>query len=138
MVSSHPLTPPPGTEVYRTRTAEIWIGPDDIARLKIVASEDPAHTLADADENINAIPPEKRRPRPILIDLRRGRSISHEARMRYREAPHLTAVALLVDSPISRVIGSVFLGIAKLPVPTRLFTSAAQAIKWLEPFRIPP
>jgi hypothetical protein len=53
---------------------------------------------------------------PILVDLRQIKSISKEARdhfsMRGRK-PHITAIAMLVNSPVSRIIGNFFLGLNK-------------------------
>ena len=42
------------------------------------------------------------------------------------------AQAIIVDSPVSRLIGSFFLGLNKPPFPTKLFTSEADAVEWLK------
>ncbi|HEU4719020.1 MAG TPA: STAS/SEC14 domain-containing protein [Bacteroidia bacterium] len=71
---------------------------------------------------------------PIVVDLRKIKSISKEARdhfsMRGRK-PHVTAIAMVVSSPLSRIIGNFFLGLNKPTVPTRMFSSEADGIKWL-------
>lgn len=71
---------------------------------------------------------------PILVDLRQIKSISKEARdhfsMRGRK-PHVTAIAMLVSSPVSRIIGNFFLGLNKPTVPTRMFTSEPDAERWI-------
>lgn len=74
---------------------------------------------------------------PILVDLREIKSISKEARdhfsMRGRK-PHVTAIAMLVSSPVSSVIGNFFLGLNKPVVPTRLFTKEKDAILWMKKY----
>lgn len=72
---------------------------------------------------------------PILVDLRQIKSISKEARdhfsMRGRK-PNVTAIAMLVSSPVSKIIGNFFLGLNKPTVPTRMFTAEAEARKWID------
>ena len=71
---------------------------------------------------------------PIFVDIREIKSISKEARdhfsMRGRK-PNVTAIAMLVSSPLSRIIGNFFLGLNKPVVPTRMFTSETEAITWM-------
>jgi hypothetical protein len=45
------------------------------------------------------------------------------------------AAALIVTSPLSRAIGSFFLGLTRLPVPTRLFESVDEASAWAATLR---
>ena len=44
------------------------------------------------------------------------------------------AIALLVGSPLSRVIGNFFVGLNRSTFPLRLFTSEEEAIAWLRTF----
>jgi hypothetical protein len=44
---------------------------------------------------------------------------------------HMKKLALLTNSPISRMIGNFFLTISKPAVPTRLFKGKDDAMKWL-------
>ena len=57
----------------------------------------------------------------------------------YYAGPELAAVvsaaALLVDSPVGRVIGTFFLRIARPAAPIRIFTDEREALAWLETFR---
>ncbi len=72
---------------------------------------------------------------PILIDLKEIKSISKEARdhfsMRGRK-PNVTAIAMLVASPLSKIIGNFFLGLNKPTVPTKMFTNELDAIQWMK------
>ncbi|TND07852.1 MAG: hypothetical protein FD123_2842 [Bacteroidetes bacterium] len=72
---------------------------------------------------------------PILVDIRTIKSISKEARdhfaMRDRE-PGVSAIAMLVASPVSRIIGNFFLGLNRPAVPTRMFSSNEDALNWIK------
>jgi hypothetical protein len=46
----------------------------------------------------------------------------------------INSMAVLIKSPISRVVGNFFLGINKPAVPTRLFDNEADALEWLKKF----
>ena len=73
--------------------------------------------------------------RPILVDLRKMRSMDRGARIVYsgpQGARYAIALALLVDSPLSRIIGNFFLSLNRSRLyPTRLFTSESDALAWL-------
>lgn len=74
---------------------------------------------------------------PILVDLKKIKSISKDARehftMKGRKA-YVNAIGLVVKSPVSMLIGNFFQGINKSSVPTKLFTSEKKAILWLAKF----
>ena len=74
---------------------------------------------------------------PLLVDIREINSLTKEARdhfsMHDREAG-VTAIAMLIKSPVSSIIGNFYLGINKPKIPTQLFTSESKAIKWLQQF----
>ena len=46
-------------------------------------------------------------------------------------ARRVRAVALWVDSPVSRMIGNFFLGVGVQRTPSKIFTSEADAVSWL-------
>lgn len=113
-----------------------WMGKDGIARTKVKPSAEV--TLEDAKENsiaVNAL--SEGDSFPLLIDSRNIRSISKEARdffsMNNRESA-VVAFAIIIDSPLSRIIGNFFMGLNKPRVPARLFTGEKEAIKWLKEF----
>ncbi len=51
-----------------------------------------------------------------------------------QDALAITAIAMLINSPGSRIIGNFFLGINKPSVPTKLFNEKNKAIEWLKQF----
>ena len=73
-------------------------------------------------------------PTPVLTDIREMRSTG-VLQMRYANDAEVIAVtgklAVLVASPVSRMIGNMFLGLAKPPYPTRLFTDEGEAVAWV-------
>jgi hypothetical protein len=78
-----------------------------------------------------------RRTRPVLVDLRRVKAMHRGARTYYAGAETArtqSAAALLVGSPLTRVIGNFFMGLNKPLIPTRLFTSEPEAMAWLSGF----
>jgi len=71
----------------------------------------------------------------LLVDLTHIQSMSKEARDFYageNTAAYAKAVALIIKSPISTVIGNFFLGINKPAFPTKLFSNETEAIEWLQ------
>jgi hypothetical protein len=73
-------------------------------------------------------------PRAVLADIRQARSAQILA-MRYTAGPEVAALttrlALVIGSPVSRMIGNVFMGMWKPPYLTRMFTDQEAAVAWL-------
>lgn len=126
------LIPPEGTEVFTTSNSQVWFGPDNIKR--VIFFGPGRHTFKDALENLNALDSEKKPPHPILVDIRKLQGMDREARNIYRDPlrnAKTTMVALIVSSPLSRAIGNFFIGLNRMHVPTRLFSSVEEAYAWL-------
>ncbi len=124
----------PVSEVV-TRTCRMWLRQDGI--LHNVDTPGLDHSLADAEENVAAyarIFGGVRRP--LLVDMTGVKAISREARACYASQthPYICAVALVVGSPLSRMIGNFFLGLNRTAQPTRLFRTADDATTWLAQF----
>jgi len=124
------------TKPVTTRTAKIWLRADGV--IQVVTLPNVQEGLEDAKENIVVIAgfaSEKRRP--VLVDIRAALGLDREVRVYYSSAEGVkadTALALLVESPFSRVLANFFIGLNKMPVPTRLFTSEDEAVAWLRNF----
>lgn len=73
---------------------------------------------------------------PVLADIRQLGPVDREARqLMTTEAAALTkAAAVLVNSPVGRVFGTLFIAINRPPYPIKIFTSEAAATAWLEKF----
>jgi hypothetical protein len=117
-----------------TPTALVDLGPDGVLTVRI---RNGAHqTLTDAQQNLGAALDERAgQRRPILIDIREAQPLEAEVRHYYSGqvlVDGFSALALLVDaSPLGRMIGNVYLRVARPGIPTRLFTQPTQAHEWL-------
>ncbi len=72
-----------------------------------------------------------------LVNITNARSVNQEARQYYssEDAKRVyKAVALIVNSPVSKMLGNFFLGLNKPPMPLKLFNSAKEGIAWLKGF----
>jgi hypothetical protein len=119
---------------HETRTVIFTFADIIIARFRAGAEV----TLADARDNVAlCLRMNAGKRRPVLVDLRVVKSQTADARA-YLAGPEgsevCQAVALLIGSPLSRVMGNFYLGLNKPEVPTRLFTSEQEAQAWLRGF----
>jgi SpoIIAA-like len=109
---------------------------DDQGIVHITSFQGVEETLDQAKASIAAIRTvSENQRRPILLDMRPIKGQKREVRDYYASseaADAYTAAAILVGSPISRMIGNIFIGIGKLPVPTKLFSNEEEAIEWLK------
>ncbi len=74
------------------------------------------------------------KPRPLLCDLTNVVKMTRECRQYFAGSEHatiLTKSALIVTSPISRIIGNFFLMANKPIKPIRLFSNKEDALIWL-------
>lgn len=116
------------------RVAGLWLGEDGIVRIIHVPGAEV--TLEDAKETMLAylqIRQEKRRP--LFVDTRTMKSLAREARQYYagEEAVKVaSAVAIIVGTPVSRVLGNFYLGLSNPHLPSRLFSSDDEALEWLK------
>ena len=121
-----------------TKTA--WIALNDLG-LVIVRVKDGAYqSLSDAKENLALAVSETRgKRRPLLIDIRKARPLESDARHHYSGqtlVESFSALALLIDgSPFGRMMGNVYLRIARPGIPTQLFADEVRALEWLSAHR---
>ncbi|MES2681657.1 MAG: hypothetical protein V4635_17310 [Bacteroidota bacterium] len=113
-----------------------WMGDDGICRTR--AKTDAEISVDDAIANSAAVTSFfTGKKYPLMVDARNVRSIDKNARKHFsingRETK-ITSFAIMVKSPLSRVIGNFFMGLNKPTVPARLFDDEALAIKWLKTF----
>jgi len=116
-----------------TDKIKFTLGEDDV--LYIECAPNTKMTLEEAREStriggelINFI------PRPLLCDLTNVVRMNQACRNHFAGPEHaviFTKCALIVTSPISRIIGNFFLGANKPIKPTRLFNNREEALKWL-------
>ncbi|MCB9136491.1 MAG: hypothetical protein H6636_13775 [Anaerolineales bacterium] len=77
------------------------------------------------------------RKRPLLAAMRGTKNVTIEARA-HLAAPqtslNIIAIAVLVDSPISRIIVHFFLNVNRPTIPIREFPPEEEALTWLKGF----
>jgi hypothetical protein len=121
-----------------TRTARIGLNDEG---LLIVRINDGAYqSLADAEENLAlAVSETGGTRRPLLIDIRTAQPLDADARHHYSGqtlVERFSALALLVEaSPFGRMMGNVYLRIARPGIPTQLFSDESRALAWLNGHR---
>jgi len=123
-------------KALKTPAYTTWMGDDGIART--IVKEGLEIGIKEALENTTAVSSLfKGKNFPLLVDSRDIKYITKEARdhfsMRNRESV-VNALAILIHSPLSRIIGNFFMGLNKPRVPARLFTSEEEALLWLKKY----
>ena len=83
---------------------------------------------------------QKQQDFPIYCDIRGMKSADKEARnyLAKEGSSYARAVAVVVDSPMSKIIGNIYLGLNKPITPSRLFTDQKDAIEYLKQFVTQP
>lgn len=124
----------PRDGVVVTRTEQVWLGEDGIIRAVIHPGL--VTNLDDAKENTRAFTQVSGGQRRLaVIDMRaHAASATRDAREWYAGPGNgevVLAVALLVRSNVSRMIGNLFLGLNKTVFPLRLFAEPEPALEWL-------
>jgi hypothetical protein len=123
-----------GNVVFTTTIAKIWLGADGILRVTIEGTVQLKDGLEIEDAIDKAILGEKR---PSLVDISKLKGIDLNARRASSYSKifeSIKAVALLINSPLSRFLGNFVISMNKLPAPTQLFTSEDDALIWLKGF----
>lgn len=117
-----------------TTTARIGLSESGLVIVRIRTGA--FQTLADAHENLAAaVAATLGRRRPLLIDIRGAQPLEADVRHHYSGqalVDGFSALALLVEaSPLGRMMGNVYLRIARPGIPTQLFADEADALEWL-------
>jgi hypothetical protein len=122
-----------------TNTAVIRLSDDGLVLVRI---RDGAYqSLEDAKANLAmALSQTAGRRRPLLIDIRTAQPLDAEARHHYSGqalVDSFSALALLVESSaFGRMMGNVYLRVARPGIPTQLFTDESRAVEWLIKHRL--
>lgn len=123
-------------EVFITTITKVWMGEDGIGRSVVLPNV--VITLDAAREHIAACTKSSNgKCVPVFFDLRNIKSVDRQAREYFASEAVCKiskASAVLIGSPVSRVIGNFFIGLNKPSYPVKLFTSEKKAIKWLRSF----
>lgn len=124
--------------MHETRTARVELLPGGVVRTRILLGA--RQTLDDARDNLAAsIAATGGQRRPLLVDISRCLPLDAEVRHYYTGrllVESFSALALLIEaSAFGRMMGNVYLRIARPGIPTQLFTDEPSALAWLEALR---
>lgn len=123
------------SEVATTRIGETWLEEDGILRF-IVSTSGVKMNRQDAEEALDAIVQvSKGTTYPVIVDIRKLLGMDIDSRRFFANTITVTACVLLVESPVSRVIGNFFIGLNKASIPVKLFRDENKAIDWLAEFK---
>ena len=110
----------------------MWLRPDGIVQL----TQSPQSTvlLEDARAAMEAMRQlTGGRRTPLLVDMHNAGSQDRRTRAEWTSRSDLqSAVALIVGTPLSRMLGSLLLKVNKPPFPIRLFDNEESAVAWLK------
>ena len=106
-----------------------WDAPNGVVRCDFVPG-----AVVDLDE-ARAIDAEilelDRGGSPMCVDIRTAPTIDRTARQHFMAMTHVSAVAMLVGSATTRMLGNFFQGLNRSRIPGRVFTDEADALAWL-------
>jgi hypothetical protein len=127
---------PVNCTVYNLTCYWTWMGADGIVRTKVKPQAEV--TIKESLENSDAVNSFKTEKKyPLLIDSRNIKSISKEARDHFsiqNRETRINSFAVIIDSPLSRIIGNFFMGLNKPSVPAKLFNNEEDAVVWLKQY----
>ena len=120
--------------MLETKTAVVHLSEPGVVVVRI--RDGAEQSLEDARMNLAAALSEATGlRRPLLVDIRTSQPLDADARHYYSGqtlVDRFTAIALLIDSsPFGRSMGNIYLRVARLGIPTQLFTDEPRALAWL-------
>jgi hypothetical protein len=127
------MGPEAGARIVEDRATRAWLGVDGIVCFWLRPGAD--YVLSDAKASLattRALAPTL--PAKVLVDSNGVRTATREAR-HYWETDAargvISAMALLVGSPTSRIIASFVLRLVRPDFTVKVFTDEAEARRWL-------
>jgi hypothetical protein len=123
-----------------TQTGEVWLAEDGIIRIEIRNPRE--HTLQDAVESVDAV----RRAgggvrRPLLSRIAAPGPMTNDARAYYasKEAARaITALAMVTNAVLGRIVANLLIGLSTTPIPMRLFSSENDGLHWIRSIGLAP
>jgi hypothetical protein len=120
----------------QTRITQVSLGEDNILRYDYTPGAE--ETIEDAVQTLDEVKKKTLGKKyPVIAYLGKLKSASAEARAYHAGTESnsvYTAAALLVTSPIAKVIGNFFLALNKPALPAKLVTSEEEALDWLKAY----
>jgi hypothetical protein len=122
-----------------TETAFVELGSDGVLSVRIRTAA--AQSLVNARENLSAaLEMGAGKRRPLLVDISEALPLEAEVRHYYSGqvlVDGFTALAMVIHaSPVGRMMGNVYLRVARPGIPTKLFAESSMARAWLMTYRV--
>lgn len=119
--------------VIVTRSARVWLGDDGVVHLRPLANRE--QDLEDAMENVAAVGRAcAGEPKPLIVHFEEAAPQTAECRAYYTSEAAtraVSAVAIVTNSMLGRIIGNLMIGMSAHGAPIRLFDGDKQALAWL-------
>ena len=112
----------------------LWLRPDGIVHLVLASGT--VLTLEDAVAAVAAVTRlTGGRRSPLLVDVRDAGQVDRAGRHELsRQEKVVSAVAAIVGTPLSRMMGNLIINVSRPQMPVRLFDDEASALAWLQTF----
>ena len=121
-------------KTLQTRAADVHLQDDGLLYIDVFPKAE--IIKKDAEEILDAIVSVSDGIRyPLLIDGNSLLSVDRDSRKLFSTTPTVSAVALVVGTPLGKIIGNFFVGLNKTDMPFKLFTSKTEAFEWLEAYK---
>ena len=117
-----------------TKSGKVWLE-DEIIRSKVLI--DGEYTLEHAMDDAKAfrkLAEKIESQKLLLVEPKNILKVSKKTR-RYQavEGPKIVdKIAQVVENPVTRTIISFFLGLSKMPIPIKMFSTVDEAVRWLK------
>lgn len=121
-------------QVLNTQITKIWLEEDGILRLWY--KPDAVNTMPEAIEIMEALNQAKMgQKRPLLSDIRNLKRIDLKSRLYgAKQADIVCALAVIVDSSLTRTIHNIFIRLGRPAYPTKSFDNETEPLDWLEQY----
>jgi len=122
-------------EIIETSTASFWLHNDGI--IQSVIKKDAKLILKDAIENVEIMEKIGSPPRLLFADIRLVKSVTKELRDYFasKEVAQIIPVrAILVGSPVAKIMGNMFLRVMNPSFEAKIFTEEEPALAWLRSY----
>ncbi|MFW9873286.1 MAG: hypothetical protein ACFFG0_09305 [Candidatus Thorarchaeota archaeon] len=119
----------------KTETASIRLNKNGI--IYVINNLGAEVNVIHAKEHVEATKRFGNTKHPIIVDISKIKSVTREAREYFaseKAAEVTTGIAVIVGSPVSKIVGNFLIGLNKPNYPIKLFTSEKKAKEWLQQF----
>jgi len=129
------MTPAAERRVIKTETANIWLDEKGIAWIE---NHVPAVTKADIQANHQAVWEISGHTKRPVINLIEGITMVDKEARDYGAGEEsqkiISAMALVAKHTLTVFLANLFISVSRPPFPTKMFSSQAAALDWLDQF----